>query len=430
MPEFIIIADDLSGACDTAVQFKKADHKTLVLNSPAGLLSLDPQFGVVALTTNSRDVAPNEAREKVREVCGYLKTLPNTTIYKKMDSTWRGNIGAELEILMENLGYKFALICSAYPQNNRIGIGGYLLVDGQLLQYSPIAKDPASPIRQGYLPHILQKQTSLPVTHINLQVIEGGLQELRSFILKKLEEEGPCLFIADGVLDSHLDTLALLSNADLPPFIYVGSAGLSSALLRQKKNYLAFEKTFPVLTFIGSVHPNSYLQAEEMIGKLGVKDIALPGEFLLDVSEERLRDLTVEAINLLKRGEDLVIRTSRTVEDVKKLKDLGVKLGLNSSEISNRVSLAIQKLLSHILVQVKIAGIMVTGGATALDLVEGTGAQGIEVIKEIEPGVPLGKIVGGAVDGLPIITKAGGFGSLNVFCKGREFLVKGEDING
>jgi uncharacterized protein YgbK (DUF1537 family) len=430
VPEFIIIADDLSGACDTAVQFKNAGYKTMVLNNPASFLSLDSQYSAIALTTNSRDVTPDEAREKVEEACRYLKTLPNTNIYKKMDSTWRGNIGAELEVLMENLGYKFALICSAYPQNNRIGLGGYLLVDGQLLQYSPIAKDPASPIRQGYLPHILQRQTSLPVVYINLQIIEGGLQELRNFILGKLEEEGPCLFIADGVLDSHLDTLALLTNTNLPPHIYVGSAGLSSALLRQKKDTLPPEKSLPVLTFIGSVHPRSNLQVEEMINKTGVKDITLSAEYLLDPALEQLKDLIQRMVTILNRGEDLVIRTSRSTEDVEKLKDRGVKLGLNGAEISNQVALVIQKLLSRILVQVKIAGIMITGGATALELVEGTGAQGIEVIKEIEPGVPLGKIVGGIVDGLPIITKAGGFGSLDIFCKGREYLVKGENLNG
>ena len=165
-----------------------------------------------------------------------------------------------------------------------------------------------------------------------------------------------------------------------------------------------------------------------MINKTGVKDITLSAEYLLDPALEQLKDLIQRMVTILNRGEDLVIRTSRSTEDVEKLKDRGVKLGLNGAEISNQVALVIQKLLSRILVQVKIAGIMITGGATALELVEGTGAQGIEVIKEIEPGVPLGKIVGGTVDGLPIY-KAGVW-FLRYFCKGKVIFDKGEDLNG
>ena len=44
------------------------------------------------------------------------------------------------------------------------------------------------------------------------------------------------------------------------------------------------------------------------------------------------------------------------------------------------------------------------------------------MFKEIEPGVPLGEIVGGSLGGLKIVTKAGGFGSPDVFRLGMDVI--------
>ena len=80
----------------------------------------------------------------------------------------------------------------------------------------------------------------------------------------------------------------------------------------------------------------------------------------------------------------------------------------------------------NLLTHTAVSGIMVTGGTTALMLLEGLSGDGIEVLQEIEPGVPLGRIVGGTLDGMSILTKAGGFGSPDVFCTGLEIMKKEE----
>lgn len=423
--EYVIIADDLSGACDTVVQFSNAGYKSIVLNQASNILTVDSQYTAVAITTNSRDVIPEEAKIKMEEVCSYLKAIANITVYKKIDSTWRGNIGMELEILIKSLDKKFALISSVYPQNKRIGLGGYLLVDGKLLHHTPMAQDPGSPTTEGYLPNLLRKQTKLPVEHISLQVIEQGINELEKYIINKLKTSGPCLFIADAVEESHLDTLALLSRGNLPSHILAGSAGLSSALLRQRSGSNPFHNSLPVLTIIGSVHPQSNLQVDEMVKKLGINEILITGEELLGLAETNLENLIQKAVEILYK-EDLVLRTSRKDSDIQFIKDLGNRLGLNNLEIEHRISQVLQKTIASILEKVKIAGVMVTGGQTALQLLEGSEAKGIEVKEEIEPGIPVGKIIGGSLNGLKIITKAGGFGSTSVFCKGREYLKRRE----
>ena len=97
-------------------------------------------------------------------------------------------------------------------------------------------------------------------------------------------------------------------------------------------------------------------------------------------------------------------------------------MGLDGAAVAEVVSDALQRFADEILKTAKICGVMVTGGTTALKLLNGTGGEGIEVRREIEPGVPLGRVVGGRLDNVGIITKAGGFGSLEVFCLGTEAI--------
>ncbi len=48
--------------------------------------------------------------------------------------------------------------------------------------------------------------------------------------------------------------------------------------------------------------------------------------------------------------------------------------------------------------------------------------MGINLIEELETGVPCGRIIGGPMEDLKIITKAGGFGTPEVLIKGIRLL--------
>ena len=52
---------------------------------------------------------------------------------------------------------------------------------------------------------------------------------------------------------------------------------------------------------------------------------------------------------------------------------------------------------------------MATGGETAAALLSRLGVDGIRLLDEIEPGIPLGLTLGGV--SFPAVTKAGGFGN-------------------
>ena len=61
--------------------------------------------------------------------------------------------------------------------------------------------------------------------------------------------------------------------------------------------------------------------------------------------------------------------------------------------------------------------LFLTGGETAISICRALGATGMEVCRELVPGIPLGKLVGGPYQGLPVITKAGAFGDAEAIVK-------------
>ena len=101
MIQLLIIADDLTGAADTAVQFSKKGIATLVtVDRDIDIASLDPRTTVLAVDIESRHLSPSEAADRLARVVRRAVDCGVENFYKKTDSTLRGNIGAELEALM------------------------------------------------------------------------------------------------------------------------------------------------------------------------------------------------------------------------------------------------------------------------------------------------------------------------------------------
>ena len=114
MTDLAIIADDLSGALDAAAPFAARGHRAVVALSPAALgKAIGRGAGIVAVSTDSRDVAPAEARE--RTAAAWAQFPEGTTIFKKIDSRLKGNLVAELDALT----FGKALVVPAIPAFGR-----------------------------------------------------------------------------------------------------------------------------------------------------------------------------------------------------------------------------------------------------------------------------------------------------------------------
>tara|TARA_R110001606_G_scaffold170438_1_gene315867 strand:+ start:20872 stop:21879 length:1008 start_codon:yes stop_codon:yes gene_type:complete len=97
--KLLIIADDLTGALDGAAAFCSATTQVAVAISLDSLgAALNSGADVVAVSTQSREVLPEEAFRRVQAV---VNCCQDRMIFKKIDSRLKGNIVAELDALPE-----------------------------------------------------------------------------------------------------------------------------------------------------------------------------------------------------------------------------------------------------------------------------------------------------------------------------------------
>jgi uncharacterized protein YgbK (DUF1537 family) len=75
------------------------------------------------------------------------------------------------------------------------------------------------------------------------------------------------------------------------------------------------------------------------------------------------------------------------------------------------------------------AGLVLTGGDTALGVLQALRISELELAGEISPGIPLAFARSGKFPGLPVITKAGAFGGPGALVRCVRYLEKKIDIN-
>ena len=113
-----IIADDLSGAADTGLQFLPicGDGVPIVFDmaderrSPAR---------VVVYNTDTRTMSEHDACGCIRRLCRTLRNSDDSRprrIFKKVDSTLRGHLRAELVTMMKELGVRVCCVAPAFPE--------------------------------------------------------------------------------------------------------------------------------------------------------------------------------------------------------------------------------------------------------------------------------------------------------------------------
>ncbi|MDR1106897.1 MAG: four-carbon acid sugar kinase family protein, partial [Treponema sp.] len=162
MCTLLILADDLSGALDTAAGAAGRGIPVRVYSSPesAGAASEEGP-GVLVINTATRHLCPARAREII---AGCLRRLPGVPfVYKKTDSALRGNIGAELEEILRRRGGPLPFV-PAWPRMGRTTEGGRQFINGIPLDGTELARDALDPVRHSFIPEIIAGQSKLPVS--------------------------------------------------------------------------------------------------------------------------------------------------------------------------------------------------------------------------------------------------------------------------
>ncbi|MGG4488156.1 four-carbon acid sugar kinase family protein [Metabacillus idriensis] len=414
-----IIADDLTGANDSGVQLAQHGLKTSVL------FDIDKEsihnYEAIIFDTDSRSIERDEAYQKVKEAAHFLKEAGFPFIFKKIDSTMRGNIGAEIDAVYDVVKPDFMMIAPGYPKNNRTILNSSHYLKGVPLAETEISKDPKTPVTLSFLPELLQEQTNRKIGAITLADLELGPAKIQ----EKLDhycEQNIAYIIVDSTEEQHLEQILAYTKQLSYQFSWVGSAGITNYLpayydLPEQQRVLSIPKNEgPILTVVGSVNKNSRAQLKLLLEKTNVHPIAF--ESFKSVSDEEVRANEIrriynQAVEKAEQGLDVVIYSTGETNDIEKAWKIGQAKGLTRTQISNEIVKAIGSVCAVLLEKDFFKGVSMTGGDTAKQICHQWDVKGFELFDELEIGVPISKFFGN--EHLYVITKAGGFGSPEVF---------------
>ena len=425
MLEIAVIADDLTGAADTGVQFCPYFTHTMLVSYRN--LSRDSQAftsQALAIYTNSRSIKAEMARERVLSVANQLLVLRPRRLYKKVDSCLRGNVGAEVDALMDEMGFELSFIAPAFPDMGRITLHDIHLVHNTPVAETGLSRDPVTPVTESRLSLIIAAQSRYRVGHIDLQFLDGDKDTMVAEIAR-LADSGVRHLTFDVQRQAHLDRIAHLALASKRNILLVGSAGLAQSLASHFPERRVHEKAktnhFPEgyhLLVCGTVADPTRLQISALLEAYPYQVISLAPRLLVDSTQrDNLLKKANHAHRVLSKN-NLIIRIgSRETKQAPETRKPSIR---RAEGIVRGLGLFVTAVLKA----TTPASLFLSGGDTATAVLGAIGAQGIRLHREIVPGMVEGTVIRGLMDGRPVVTKAGAFGEKETLVALHEYWSK------
>jgi len=391
IPEIALIADDLTGSLDTGLQFRKKGLMTIVpldWNQPL------PRAQALVLNTNSRNLPGDVAYRRVYRICRRLKA---SGIYKKIDSTMRGNVGKEALAILNAQKIAQAVVVPTVPVMGRAVEGGILRVHGTPLLKTAYARDPFHPLWTSRVPSLLEKETGERVGFIGIREVRRGA----SHLAQRIQETPARLLSLDGVLQSDLKIIAQACNLLSGQVLPCGSVGLADelnlAFRRSSGKRKKKESRRHLLIISASRNPTTADQIE-MARNHSHFPLVEPDLGRLTnprTSGSEAKAAAQNLVEVLAKGGGAILTTT-------------FQQHLPGKE--TMIPKILGKAAVHLLEKVRLGGLVLTGGDLAMGVCERLSSSALLIEEEVLPGIPCSTLTDGPFKGLRMVTKAGGFG--------------------
>jgi uncharacterized protein YgbK (DUF1537 family) len=346
-----LIADDLTGALDSAAQFSGEvgplpvllDHET---TPPAGSFVLD---------LACRDGSQAQALARVRATAG---RLPGADVaFKKIDSLLRGHWAAELAAIAELNLFTRGRLAPAFPAQGRVTRDGRQHMRDGDGRWTVLPLDPAAALER------------------------CGVRVAR----RRDGDADPPVLLCDAETDEDLEHIVAWGRALPGTTLWCGTAGLARALAGRPAISVA-PAPGSHLVMIGSHHPVTLRQ----IAILEERYPAWLGRFDAD------GEASAGRINATLAAHGRCVAQAE------------LPPGLAPSEAAIRIDRWLDAVVPHI---ARPALLTVIGGETFASLCRSLHAKQLAVEGEWRPGVPASRIAGGAWNAMRCFSKSGAFGS-------------------
>lgn len=423
-----IVADDLTGANATSVLLAKKGFKASTFID-ADLLN-DKNMSncdVVAVSTDSRGIEANVAYEKVKKEVNRVRYL-NPIYTKRIDSTLRGNIGAEIDAMLDNIDDSVAIVVASYPDSGRVCIGGFLLVNSIPLQKTPVAKDPKCPVTNSKVKDIIKYQTKHGVAEIGINEVLKGEENL-SIRIKEVAESGNRIIVVDAVTNDEIETIAKASNMTGLNVISVDPGPFTMNMMMERGGNALMQQGKKVFFAIGSVSKTTIEQIEHLVVKKSPVLIKVDPIRLID--EKKKKAEIIRVVNLIKEKlqEDtaniLGISTTTREDEVLNLKEVCKEFGVDEEAVSVRINNGLAE-ITELAIEASnssIGAVYTSGGDVTVAVMQRLQVEGIDIKDEVIPLAVYGRFIGGKYPNMPAITKGGLIGEKGTLTMCLEYLL-------
>jgi len=415
-----IVADDLTGAMDTSQGFAARGYGTSVVAVPPAQperLDRRPDSPILGVNTDTRYEDAAAAAEAVAEV---VRTVPAERVYKKVDSTLRGNVSVETDAALTASGADLALVAPAFPAAGRTTRDGIHYVDGMRLdetEYADDEKGPSSPKLTDAF-----KSDNRAVEQISIDVVESGRDQVVAALTAAVQRhERPPVVVCDAQTAADLATIADAGSDHNT--LYVGSGGLAEhvgvkGIAGGTPLSSATGGPGSPLAVVGSVSATTLAQLEQVptasIVELNPVDLLMES-----ASEESAR----RAADNLTDGQPAVLTAATDRETVERTVREGEARDLDPSEIRERISSGLAATSAAVLEFQSPSGLFYTGGDVAMAGLRSLNATTVTLTGDaVKAGIPVGRLADGVASGTPLVTKAGGFGSAGTIVNCLDYL--------
>lgn len=426
MVKLAIIADDLTGACDSGIKLKNLGAATTVIvdvdrcgELPCG------ENRVISVSTNTRSACVETAADEVSRIVSMLKREGVQSFYKKVDSVLRGNTGCEVEACRVCAGADFALVAPEFPDNGRTIENGKLHIrSGNGIS---VCADALEAVRA--------TAPNANCARIGLSDVRAGKDKLVRAIEAQVKA-GAVIIIADAVTNLDMQLLAQAAEYFGSRCLPAGSAGWLPYLCDSRGfdggvegcDAAAFSTEGKhVIICVGSRHPVTLAQVTDM------KAVGDYSHYLIEMSDDdhlSAENGVTELLNSIRSdaekgrvSEGVLVTTTSIYGGV-----LGDELQLLTKNTDNKeVVNALSEAVSGIFDVIPVGGLVLTGGDTADGVLTRLGCGRLELFSE-----PLTGMVAGLADiggeKLPVITKSGGFGGYDALDELFRYISSGGEV--
>ena len=397
VPRLAVIADDITGSFDTGVQFHKRGASVRVITGdrlPESLHGLD----VLVIDAETRHATPEETYQTVYRLARRTAEQGVEHLYNKTDSGLRGNIGMALKAALDATGARLAAFAPAYPDMDRITLGGQQLIDGAPLHTSVFSQDLFDPVNASGIRDLL---------------VPAGLT-VREYPLGQpydTDVDQPTVGVFDAATNEDLAGIAAHLGRTGQLQVTAGCAAFAAQLPRvlglPDNAPVPPRVSGPLMVVCGSLNPITRAQMAYSAG-LGQTRLSLTAAQLLDESypDTPQGQQWLEGIRQrISRRETLLLDTGLSAADAD-------AAALPMDALRTRIANQLGRLMLRLIRMDEAAAYtpMIIGGDTLMGFLRQLPRPEITLAGEVVPGV-VSLTVQAEGRRVNMLSKSGGFGS-------------------